>query len=562
MRRILLIVALAGAALAGLLTAGAGADDTRSYRIELLNAFGIFKGSDVRVAGVRTGIVTGIDINEAKRAEVTIELSGDLAELGERTSCATEPQSLIAEFFIDCTPKGDPLPEGGLIPAERVEQSIQNDLLFNTFREPYRERLRLIVNELGTALASNQENLNESIRLAVPALTDFREVTKILAGQRRELDRLNVNAERVVSTLAGRRDDFFAAIAEGRDATEAAASRRADLSTDVDRLDDFLAELRPTLGELGETARAGTPLLASLRTAAPQLDQLSARLPGFNRAGEDAIVALGRAAVPGRAALVEGREEIRDLARAGRNAPLTSEVLADFVTDLDDPRRVVEEDARAARSCDEKTLSCWGTGRRAPTGYTGMEALLNYVYYQSGAINQFDSFGHFLHYNAFDTGAGPCGGFNAGPDVPARGGGRTTDITEADGCVSWIGANQPDVNFDLGLPRYDNSVCPNGSTDLELCDPSISTHGSGGRLPASIERRRVAAAGGGSATAATAGTPGGSGLPGDPIVPGGGAPSRPGSVSGLEDLLDIPGGGSNGSNEQATEDLLDFLYGS
>ena len=42
---------------------------------------------------------------------------------------------MIAEFFIDCTPMGPPMAEGATIPAERVKQSIQTDLLFDTFRE-------------------------------------------------------------------------------------------------------------------------------------------------------------------------------------------------------------------------------------------------------------------------------------------------------------------------------------------------------------------------------------------------------------------------------------------
>ena len=419
MRRIVVFLALLVAAPAAFLAAGAGADDTRTYKIEMLNAFGIYKGSDIRIAGVRSGIVTGVDINDEKRAEATIELTGELADLGDETTCSTEPQSLIAEYFIDCVPAGDPMPEGAMIPAERVEQSIQPDLLFNTFRESYRERTRVIVNELGTAMAANEENLNEAIRLAVPALGDFREVTKILASQRDELARLNAGAEQVIGRLAARRDDVVRTVAEGRDAAEAAASRGSDLSTDVDRLDDFLAELRPMLGELGETARAGTPLLASLRTAAPGLDELSARLPGFSAAGERAIEALGRAAGPGRRALRSGRDEISDLAKAGRKAPLTAEILGDFVADLDDPRRAVEDDARAARSCSDPSRPCYSTGREAPTGFTGFEALLNYVYYQSGAINQFDSFGHFLQFNVSDGGGvGECGDVQRRPDGP------------------------------------------------------------------------------------------------------------------------------------------------
>jgi len=422
-----IVATLAVLAAAGLaLSAGAGADDVRDYRIEMHNAFGVLVGSEVRVAGVRTGEVTGIEVNAAKRAVASVEISGPLATLGERTRCSTEPQSLIAEYFIDCRPAGPPLAEGATIPASQVTQTVQTDLLFNSLRLPYRERLRLIVNEFGTALAGNSENLSEAIRLSVPALADLKRVSGILAGQRTRIARLNDDAERVLAKLAGRRGDVASAIGEARDVAAIAAGRRTELARDADLLDDLLVELRPTLAELGETARAGTPLLASLRASAPGLDTLGARLPGFAGSAGRAAAALGDASGPGQQALEHGREELRSLARGARKAPVTGEILADLVRDLDDPRRSVETDDRAARSCNDRTLPCWATGREAPTGFSGLESILNYTRYQAGALNQFDELGHILQFNVFSGASGPCDDFNAGPDVPAKGGGRTT----------------------------------------------------------------------------------------------------------------------------------------
>ena len=466
-----MIAALGCLAAGAVATRDAGADDTHTYRVEMLNAFGVLEGSEVRIAGVRSGSVTDLAITPQKRAVATIELSGPLAELGDRTTCSTEPQSLIAEYFIDCEPKGEPLADGATIPARRVTQTIQTDLLLNTLRTPYRERLRLVINELGTALAANGENLNEAIRLAVPALTELRSVTGILDRQRHRLAALNIDAGHVIARLAARRDDVAGAIVEAHGVAAAAAGRREDLSRLTGLLDDAVAELRPTLAELGETARAGVPLLASLRAAAPGLDELANRLPGFAGSAERAVVTLGDAVTPGTEAIRGAGDEIDALRRAGRRAAPTAEIVADLLRDLQDPRRAVEVDQRAARACDDPSRPCWGTGRRAPTGYTGVESLLGYVYHQALALNQFDSVGHLLQFNVYSGATGPCDNFNARPDVPAADGGRTTDILEADPCVSWLGPNQPDISFDLGLPPYDPAVCPQGSTDLSLCDP-------------------------------------------------------------------------------------------
>ena len=206
MRRILAMLGLLAAGATGLATT-AGADDSHTYRIETYNAFGLVEGSDVRIAGVNAGTVTGLDINAAKRAVVTVELSGDLGTLGENTRCSSEPQSLIAEYFISCEPAGPPLDDGGMIPASQVTETVQNDLVQNTLREPYRVRLRLLINEFGTALAGNPDALNEAIRQGAPALGQLHEVTSILASQNRTIRDLNANSDRVISGLTDRRED-------------------------------------------------------------------------------------------------------------------------------------------------------------------------------------------------------------------------------------------------------------------------------------------------------------------------------------------------------------------
>jgi ABC-type transporter Mla subunit MlaD len=88
----------------------AGADDSHTYRVELNNAFGLTPGSNVRIAGVDAGTVSDVNVNEAKRAEVEIEVSGPLSRFRADATCSSEPQSLIAEYFIDCQPGTGPEP--------------------------------------------------------------------------------------------------------------------------------------------------------------------------------------------------------------------------------------------------------------------------------------------------------------------------------------------------------------------------------------------------------------------------------------------------------------------
>ena len=490
MRRIILLTALL-ATLAAWVTSMAGASDSHTYHIQMYNAFGIVNGSNVRIAGVDIGTVTDLGITPEKRADLTVETSGPLGVLGKDTRCASQPQSLIAEYFITCNPKGPALEDGGTIPPSHVTETVQPDLVQNTLRESYKDRLALLINEFGTALAGNPEDLNEAIRLGSPALRKLKAALHILASENRTIRDLNANSDTIITQLANRRSDVISFIQHARDTAAISASRRADLSTDFNRLDDFLAQLKPTLAKLGTLADQQQPLLTNLRLAAPGLNALALKLPGFNKATNRSLTSLGKAAVPGRKALLQGKDEIQALAKSGRNAYPASNTLDKFLLDLDTPKRTVEIDQRAARSCNNKSAACWSTGRKAPTGYTGLEGLLNYAYYQAGALNQYDQYGHLLHFSLFDVGVSPCtqsynSGDNSADDVPPPGNheigvpdkagtGTTTNIKNANQCVSWLGANQPGINQDIGSPPYDPSVCPDGSTDLALCNPAGSS---------------------------------------------------------------------------------------
>jgi virulence factor Mce-like protein len=601
MRRIALTLAVLIAAVAWWLTSLAGADDSHTYKIEMYNAFGLVTGSDVRVGGVNAGSVTDLGIDSKKRAVVTVDLSGPLAVLGKDSTCASEPQSLIAEYFIDCAPKGPPLPDGGEIPASQVTQTVQPDLVADSLRQSYRDRLGMIIDEFGTALAGNAHNLNQAIRLGSPALEQLRQVLDILAKQNTTLRDINVNSDRIFTQLDNNKADVVRFIQEARDTAAISASRRDDLSADFDRLDDFLHELGPTSDQLAATARASTPLLQDLDAAAPFLNRLALRLPAFNTASETSLVGLGKAAIPGRQALTQGLDEIQALRAAAQNARPVADTLNKFLLDIASPKRAVDVDARAADSCapgtkHPKSKPCYSTGRKAPTGYTGMEGLLNYAYYQAGALNSFDAVGHLLHFTLYDVQSGPCGSFSTGhdattgaPGVPAKGGGVTTNFNRTASCVSWLGPNQPGINENLGLAPYNKAVCsqgisPNNAAVRAICDPNGKTKAvspsAGNKAPAGAGTHRTSAPG-----ASPAGQSGGASgtSPDNGSSPTGVLPDTNGTVKHLRDLLGLPngtsvkgiregvkrlrhqaegaaGGAANNEN-QAANDLLNFIFG-
>ena len=119
------------------------------------------------------------------RALVDIEITKPgFDDLRADVFCETRPQSLIGEYFVDCQAggKGRELEPGATIPVAQTGTTVPVDLVNNIMRRPYRERFSILLSELGAALAARGDDLNETIRRAVPALRETDRVLAMLAA--------------------------------------------------------------------------------------------------------------------------------------------------------------------------------------------------------------------------------------------------------------------------------------------------------------------------------------------------------------------------------------------
>ncbi len=99
MRRLLVIV-LALAAAAAFVVLSTGADEEQGlgeFKVEFDNAFGLIEGGDFKVAGVRAGKLTTLEVDKrTKRAVVGFEVTETgFGSLRTDTTCEIMPQSLV-----------------------------------------------------------------------------------------------------------------------------------------------------------------------------------------------------------------------------------------------------------------------------------------------------------------------------------------------------------------------------------------------------------------------------------------------------------------------------------
>ncbi|MBN1528200.1 MAG: MCE family protein [Thermoleophilaceae bacterium] len=435
-----LLAALAALTLCGLVLAIAatedGDSDGRTYEIVFDNAFGLSEGGDFKVAGVRAGTTGDLRVSDGPRrfAIVTAEVTEPgFADLRRDARCEIRPQSFIGEYFVDCQPgsSDERIPDGGRVPVEQTSSTIPVDLVNNIVRRPYADRLRIIVGELGAGLAGRPGDLSEVLRRAHPGLRETNQTLRVLARQTRTIERVITDADTVVGELARRRGDVARFVREAGSTAAVAATRRDDLAASFDRLPAFLGELDPYMLRLGQLATAQQPVLRNLRASAAGLDTFLTRVQPFTEAGLPATTSLGDASVVGRRAVRATSDDLEELAGFAKAAPGLAKPLRQFLESTDDRRRAVEPDPRAAATDPPAPDKTHITGEG---GFTGMEAVWDYFFWQALSTNALDDLGHVLRLN---VSVGPCSGyFNH----------REGQEAGFDQCRQWLGPRQPGIN--------------------------------------------------------------------------------------------------------------------
>ena len=422
---------------AAVLALGANDDEDggkKTYHLYFDNAFGLAEGGDFKVAGVRAGQTSSFKVetvNGRPLAKVTAEVTEPgLADLREDASCEIRPQSLIGEYYIDCQPgTGKRLPNNGKLPVEQTSSTIAIDLVNDIMRRPYRERLRLIVGELGAGLAGRPGDLSNVLRRAHPALRETSETLRILGRQRATIQKFIGDAQTVISALENRKKDVSGFVREAGRTAEISASRRQQLAETFDRLPAFLAELGPYMGRLADLTKAQTPVLRDLQSASDELETFLTRLRPFAEEGTPAFKALGEMSVVGTRAVRKTDEELRELRRLAKDAPGLAKPLRQFLQTIDDRKRAVEPDRRAAQTGPPAGDKTHTTSSRA--GFTGMEAIWNYFYWQALSSNALDDIGHVLRLSIV---VNECSSYQVKPN-PAL----------LDKCNQFLGPTQPGV---------------------------------------------------------------------------------------------------------------------
>jgi virulence factor Mce-like protein len=314
--------------------AAAGGRQPGSYRVAAIfsNAAGLIPGQNVEIAGAVVGDVKSIRLTPDHRARAELEVQSGFVPFRSDATCDIKPQSLIGEKFVECdpgSPDAKPLRERDgtpTVPLARTHAPVDIDLLFAALREPYVNRLSLVVNELGTGLAGRPHDLQQAIKRAAPALQQSDRVLRIVNRDRALLGQLIDRTDSVLTQVTPKRRAVAQFVDRAARVSETVAQRRDALAGAIDRLPPLLTELEPSARSLAGAARDARPVVHELRQATPSLRALFSDLAPLTDAGRPALKALESASDEGRRAVVAARPVASRLRSASALIPHVAKV--------------------------------------------------------------------------------------------------------------------------------------------------------------------------------------------------------------------------------------------
>jgi phospholipid/cholesterol/gamma-HCH transport system substrate-binding protein len=301
------LVALAVLAIAAsvVVISSVGAKDTGGYQVrgQWVDAGGITKGADVRIAGANVGTIKQIFVSKNNQAALVLNITDPAFQMFYTDAhCRVRLQSLIGEKFIDCDPgtpgkpqlPADPTdPTRRLLLASHTGSPVDSDQLLDTMREPQRERFRVIINELGITLTGRGQDLQDILNRFDPTFKQVDALLKILAKENKQLEVLAVDGDRSLQSLAANRKHITSFFHNADIASRATNEKRAELAQTLARLPAFLDQLEPTAKVLKRFAIESAPVASATRAAGNDISTFTVGTNAFVQAANPALTKFG-----------------------------------------------------------------------------------------------------------------------------------------------------------------------------------------------------------------------------------------------------------------------------
>jgi phospholipid/cholesterol/gamma-HCH transport system substrate-binding protein len=256
-----------------------------SYHASFSEAGGIQTGNEVRVAGVKVGKVTGVDL-EGSHVRVDFRVADSDVELGRQTSATIRIKTVLGQKYLSLEPAGPGKLDGGAeIPLSRTAAPFDVQDAVGGLAETVE---KIDTKQLATAFATIADTFKDSPAEVSASLEGLSRLSTTVASRDQQLTALLSRTRTVTQVLADRDQQFQRLVADGNLLLAEISRRREAIHTLLvstaqlsDQLIELVAENRAELEPALKQLRAVVGILEANQT---QIDQTVPRLARFVQA--------------------------------------------------------------------------------------------------------------------------------------------------------------------------------------------------------------------------------------------------------------------------------------
>jgi phospholipid/cholesterol/gamma-HCH transport system substrate-binding protein len=201
---------------------------TQTYKAEFVDATGLNKGDDVRIAGVKVGTVKGVSIVDRTRALVTFDVQSS-TDLTASTRADIRYRNLVGQRYVALTNEigsTQVLRPGSTIPVSHTSPALDLTVLFNGFKPLFQALSPSDVNELSY------------------------EIIQVFQGQGGTLDGLLAHTASITQTLADRDQVIGQLITNLNSVLDHVGQRNRQLNQLITTFQQFVGGLKKDRGAI------------------------------------------------------------------------------------------------------------------------------------------------------------------------------------------------------------------------------------------------------------------------------------------------------------------------
>jgi len=189
---------------------------SRDYSAVFSDATGVVKGDDVRIAGVKVGTVSDVEVVDDTQALVSFSVD-EGTSLSQATNAAIRYRNLVGQRYISLSQGiggSDSLDEGARIPIEQTKPALDLTVLFNGFKPLFQALSPDDLNKLSYEIVQVFQGEGGTLE---SLLASTASVTGTLADRDQVIGDLLENLDYVLDHIADRDDQLSALIISFRD---------------------------------------------------------------------------------------------------------------------------------------------------------------------------------------------------------------------------------------------------------------------------------------------------------------------------------------------------------